>query len=94
MEAKLEGEKNLHEVRVGWSADDTAFTLGEGARSFCYSGTAKKGSDCKFEDYGAAFAAGDVVTAYAELSGGDAVVLSFAKNGEDQGEAFSIPKYV
>ena len=37
---------------------------GEEAKSFGYGGTGKAATDCKFEDYGQQFTAGDVITAY------------------------------
>lgn len=38
--------------------------LGEEAKSFGYGGTGKAATECKFEDYGQQFTAGDVITAY------------------------------
>ncbi len=92
LEAKLDGEKNLHEVRVGWSTDESPFTLGEHPGSVCYSGTAKKGRDSAFEDFGATFAKGDVVGAFLDLDQGDEAVFAFTKNGEKQGESFTVSK--
>lgn len=37
---------------------------GEEAKSFGYGGTGKAATECKFEDYGQQFTAGDVITAY------------------------------
>ena len=37
---------------------------GEEKLSYGYGGTGKASTDCKFTDYGKAFAAGDVVTSY------------------------------
>ena len=87
METKV--EPAVHELRLGWSTDDTdmqlgknfkhrsycisrkykvnivleikslnfpiLFNLGESPCSFTYSGSAKKGTDCKFEEYGESF---------------------------------------
>ena len=91
MEAKLENEKNLHELRLGWSTDDSPLTLGEFPTSYCYSGSGKKGKDCTFEDYGQAFTKDDVVSAFIEFSRSE-VTFSFGKNGENFGEAFKISK--
>ena len=94
LDAKLDGEKKggqLHEVRVGWTADDAALLLGEGKNSICYSGSGKAGNDGDFEDYGASFAKDDVVAAFVDFTG-DSVVFSFSKNGEDQGTAYEVPK--
>ena len=44
LETKLgEEEKNVHELRVGFSTDDTDMMLGEAPNSFAYAGLAKKG---------------------------------------------------
>ena len=91
LDAKIEGEKNLHELRLGWTMDDASLLLGEGKFSYCYSGSGKAGSDCEFEDYGASFTKGDVVGAFVDLSG-ETAVFSFTKNGEDQGTAYEVAK--
>ncbi len=95
LEAKgVEGEKEakrVHEVRVGWSADDSPLMLGETSLSFCYAGSAKKARASTFEAYGDEFAKDDVVSALLDLSG-DEAVFSFEKNGQSQGEAFRVPK--
>jgi hypothetical protein len=45
LETKLgDDEKNVHELRVGWSTDDTDMMLGESPKSFSYAGSAKKGN--------------------------------------------------
>ena len=84
MESKLEGEKNLHELKFGWSTNDSILQLGESAESWCYAGSAKKGHDCKFEEYGVTFAKEDVVGAFLDLVG-TKVTMTFTKNGETQG---------
>jgi hypothetical protein len=44
LEVKLgDDEKNVHELRVGFSSDDTDMQLGESPNSFAYEGSAKKG---------------------------------------------------
>merc|ERR1719500_617524 len=46
LDAKLDGEKGqLHEVRVGWTADDAPLLLGESKNSICYSGSGMFGND-------------------------------------------------
>ena len=47
---------------------------GEEPKSFGYGGTAKLVHECKFEDYGQVFGAGDVITAY--------VVSKYGGNGQ------------
>merc|ERR1719186_1858799 len=44
-----------------------------------------------FEEYGEKFEKGDVIGAFLDLDG-DEVSMTFTKNGEDQGDAFQIPK--
>ncbi|CAH8679665.1 unnamed protein product [Schistosoma rodhaini] len=44
-----------HVLRVGWSTEDTDFTLGEEPQSFGYGGTGKKSTNNKFTDYGCTF---------------------------------------
>ena len=92
LDAKLDGEKGqLHEVRVGWTADDAPLLLGESKNSICYSGSGMFGNDGDFDEYGASFAKDDVVAAFVDFTG-DSVVFSFSKNGEDQGTALEVPK--
>lgn len=89
METKV--EPAVHELRLGWSTDDTDMQLGEALWSFAYSGSAKKGRDCKFEDYGESFKKDDVVGAFLDLNGPSAVI-TFTKNGVSQGVAFEVAK--
>lgn len=44
--------------------DFTLLFLGEEVGSFGYGGTGKSSTNCKFSNYGTAFAVGDTVTAY------------------------------
>jgi len=91
MEVKLEDVKEPHELRVGWSTDDSNLQAGESALSFAFSNFAKKAKDSTFEDFASSFTKDDVVTAMIDFSGAN-VSLSYAKNGESLGEAFSFPK--
>ena len=44
LEVKLgDDEKNVNELRVGWSTPDTHFQLGEAVKTFAYCGSGKKG---------------------------------------------------
>ena len=46
LEVKLgDDEKNVNELRVGWSTSDSHFQLGEAAKTFAYCGTGKKGKN-------------------------------------------------
>ncbi len=92
MDAKVDNEKAVHEVRVGWSADAASLTLGEDAGSICYAGTAKQGRNGIFQDFGATFAKGDVVGAFADFDQGQDILFTFTKNGEKQGEAIKLSR--
>merc|ERR1712051_1136112 len=87
LETKL--EPAVHELRLGWSTDDTDMQLGESPCSFTYSGSAKKGTACKFEDYGEAFKKDDVIGAYLLFNGVNAC-MTFTKNGVSQGVAYEV----
>jgi len=87
LETKL--EPAVHELRLGWSTDDTDMQLGESPCSFTYSGSAKKGTACKFEDYGEAFKKDDVIGAYLFFNGVNAC-MTFTKNGVSQGVAYEV----
>lgn len=80
-------------LRVGWSANSTSMQLGEEAKSFGYGGTGKAATECKFEDYGQQFTAGDVITAYLDFDQDPSdIFISFAKNGDDLGVCFPVKK--
>jgi len=79
------------DLRVGWSTDKASLMLGENASSWCYSSVGKKATNSVFEEYGVKIEKGDVFGAALDMEGDD-VVMSFTKNGEDQGEAFKFPK--
>ncbi|KAJ8308856.1 hypothetical protein KUTeg_013730 [Tegillarca granosa] len=82
-------EVTRHVARVGWSADSTSMHLGEEKLSFGFGGTGKASTECKFEEYGQTFGAGDVITAYIEVDD-DSALFSYAKNGEELGICFQI----
>uniref|UniRef100_A0A0B7A425 SAP domain-containing protein n=1 Tax=Arion vulgaris TaxID=1028688 RepID=A0A0B7A425_9EUPU len=82
-------EPNLHSVRVGWSLNSTSLNLGEDPLSYGYSSTGHVATENNFVDYGQSFGVGDVVTAYVDFES-EPVVISFSKNGEDQGKSFEI----
>ena len=44
-----------------------------------------------FEEYGEKFVKNDIIGAFLDLEG-DEISMTFTKNGEDQGDAFQIPK--
>uniref|UniRef100_A0A2C9KQK5 SAP domain-containing protein n=1 Tax=Biomphalaria glabrata TaxID=6526 RepID=A0A2C9KQK5_BIOGL len=84
-------EQNPHILRLGWSVNTTSLDLGEQELSYGYDGTGKSCTGNTFSDYGQSFGPGDVITAYLDLES-DPVIISYAKNGEDLGTCFEIPK--
>jgi len=92
LETKLEKEDTLYDLRVGWSTDSGSMQLGEDDKSWGYtSATGKMVTNKVFEEYGEKFEKGDIIGAFLDIEG-DEVSMTFTKNGEDQGDAFQIPK--
>ena len=92
LDVKVEKDAVTFDLRVGWSSNKGSLMLGEDDQSWCYSSAEGKMAHMKtFEEYGEKFTKGDVVGAYIDFEG-DEVSLTFTKNGEDQGDAFQIPK--
>jgi len=92
LDTKLDKEDTLFDMRVGWSTDDAVMQLGEDDKSWSYtSATGKMVTNKAFEEYGEKFEKGDIIGAFLDLDG-DEISMTFTKNGEDQGDAFQIPK--
>ena len=92
LDVKVEKDAVTFDLRVGWSSNKASLMLGEDDQSWCYSSAEGKMAHMKtFEEYGEKFTKGDVIGAYIDFEG-DEVSLTFTKNGEDQGDAFQIPK--
>merc|ERR1719402_473037 len=92
MDVKVEKDATTFDLRVGWSTNEASLMLGEDDKSWCYSSAEGKMAHMKtFEEYGEKFGKDDVVGAYIDFEG-EEVSLMFTKNGEDQGDAFQIPK--
>ncbi|XP_055311100.1 heterogeneous nuclear ribonucleoprotein U [Sitodiplosis mosellana] len=88
----LSDERNLYELRCGWSIVSDNLQLGESPLSFGYSGCAKKASDSVFSDYGVKYGSrGDVVGVYLDLDS-TPCIISYTVNGEPQGTAFEFNK--
>ncbi|XP_069764791.1 heterogeneous nuclear ribonucleoprotein U-like protein 1 [Narcine bancroftii] len=85
-------EPDPHVVRVGWSLDSCSTQLGEEEFSYGYGGTAKKSSNCKFQDYGERFSENDVLGCLINFEVGEDVEMSFTKNGRWLGVAFRARK--
>ncbi|KAF8064578.1 DDX1 [Scenedesmus sp. PABB004] len=75
--------------RVGWATHAASYDIGTDRQSFGYGGTGKRSHGRQFEDYGGPFGAGDVVGACLDAESG---ALSFTKNGEPLGAAFTLPQ--
>ncbi|XP_008121708.2 heterogeneous nuclear ribonucleoprotein U-like protein 2 isoform X1 [Anolis carolinensis] len=88
-----EGSTEPQLLRVGWSVDFSCTQLGEDEYSYGYDGRGLKAENGQFEEFGQAFGENDVIGCFANFESSD-VELSFSKNGEDLGVAFSISKEV
>ncbi|KAM5145419.1 heterogeneous nuclear ribonucleoprotein U-like protein 1 isoform 2-T2 [Mantella aurantiaca] len=85
-------EPDPHVVRVGWSLDSCTTQLGEEPFSYGYGGTAKKSTNCKFENYGETFGENDVLGCFIDFEAHGDIEMSFSKNGRYLGTAFRINK--
>lgn len=88
----LSDERNLYELRCGWSVLSDSLQLGEAELSFGYSGCAKKCVNSEFKDYGVKYGSrGDVIGVYLDLESSPCVI-EYTVNGEPQGTAFEFNK--
>lgn len=88
----LSDERNLYELRCGWSVLSDSLQLGEAELSFGYSGCAKKCVNNEFKDYGVKYGSrGDVIGVYLDLESSPCVI-EYTVNGESQGPAFEFNK--
>ncbi|XP_072345505.1 heterogeneous nuclear ribonucleoprotein U-like protein 2 [Scyliorhinus torazame] len=86
-----ESESERHLVRVGWSLDSSSLQLGDGEFSYGYDGVGRKWENSKLEEYGETFDENDVIGCFANFDS-EEVELSFVKNGECLGVAFTVSK--
>lgn len=91
MEVKLDDVKEPHELRVGFSTDESNLQAGESPLSYACSNTGKKANDSNFEDFATTFTKDDVVTCLIDLDSAQ-VSVKFAKNDEAPVEAFTFAK--
>jgi len=92
LEVKVDKEISTFDLRVGWSSNSSSLMLGEDSLSWCYSSSEGKMANNKtFEEYGEKIEKGDIIGAFIDFEG-EEVSMTFTKNGEDQGDAFQIPK--
>lgn len=88
----LSDERNLYELRCGWSTLSDSLQLGESPLSYGYSGCAKKAADNVFSEYGIKYGSrGDVVGVYLDLES-TPCTIQYTVNGEAQGVAFEFEK--
>lgn len=88
----LSDERNLYELRCGWSTLSDSLQLGETPLSYGYSGCAKKAADNVFSEYGIKYGSrGDVVGVYLDLDSAPCTI-QYTVNGEAQGVAFEFEK--
>lgn len=85
-------DRNVHEVRCGWSVKTANLQLGEAPLSFGYGGSGKKSLNNEFTDYGTKFKyRGDVIGVYLDLDS-EPCKIEYTVNGEPQGTAFEFDK--
>lgn len=84
-------ERNLHEIRCGWSTSTTSLQLGESLMSFGLDSSGKKCNNSEFSDYGCKLKVDDVVGAHLNLND-DKCTIQYTINGKDQGAAFEFEK--
>jgi len=92
MDAKVEKETTTFDLRVGWSTNDSTLMLGESENSWAYSSCeGKMATGNKFDEYGDKFGKNDIIGAFLDF-GEQEISMTFTKNGEDQGDAFQLPR--
>lgn len=84
--------QNRHCVRVGWSDNKTQLLIGEAPMSFAYCSTGKSVTDKTCKEFGSAYKEGDVIGCYLDMSGEEEVTMTYTKNGEVLGAAFTQEK--
>jgi ATP-dependent RNA helicase DDX1 len=75
--------------RVGWATSGSSLDIGTDKGSFGFGGTGRKSHARKFDPYGVAFGLHDTVGCLLDLAARE---MSFTKNGEPLGVAFSLAK--
>jgi ATP-dependent RNA helicase DDX1 len=75
--------------RVGWATSAATLELGKDKFGFGFGGTGKKSFSGQFDDYGEPFGINDTIGIMIDLENH---TISFAKNGNSLGKAFTIPE--
>lgn len=84
-------EKNLHEIRCGWSTASTSLQLGESEFSYGLDSSGRKCTNSEFTEYAAKLHVLDVVGVHLDLND-DKSTIQFTINGKNQGIAFEFDK--
>jgi heterogeneous nuclear ribonucleoprotein U-like protein 1 len=84
-------ERNLHEIRCGWSTASSSLQLGENDLSFGLDSSGRKCCNAEFSDYGVKLGVLDVVGVLLDLND-EKCTVQFTINGKDQGVAFEFEK--
>lgn len=84
-------ERNLHEIRCGWSTSNSSLQLGEQPTSFGLDSSGKKCNNSEFTDYASKLHVDDVIGVHLELND-EKCTIQFTINGKDQGIAFEFEK--
>lgn len=84
-------ERNLHEIRCGWSTCNSSLQLGESELSFGLDSSGRKCCNSEFSDYGTKLTINDVIGIHLDLND-EKCSIQFTINGKDQGIAFEFEK--
>lgn len=84
-------ERNLHEIRCGWSTSNSSLQLGENAHSYGLDSSGKKCNNSEFANYASKLHVADVIGVCMDLND-DNCTIQFTVNGKDQGIAFEFEK--
>ncbi|KAG5679606.1 hypothetical protein PVAND_009166 [Polypedilum vanderplanki] len=84
-------ERNLHEIRCGWSMSNSPLQLGETELSFGLDSSGRKCCNAEFTDYGVKINVLDVIGVHLDLND-EKCTIQYTINGKDQGIAFEFEK--
>lgn len=84
-------EKDLYELRCGWSVQSAALQLGESPLSFGFGSVGKKATNSEFTEYGIKYGKDDIIGCYLDLESSPCTI-EYTVNGKSQGVAFEFEK--
>lgn len=84
-------EKEVYELRCGWSTPSTNLQLGENPLSFAYGSIGKKALNNEFSDYGIKYGVDDIIGVYLNMES-EPCTIEYTVNGKSQGVAFEFNK--